>query len=104
MATKTKRRKTSIRKYITNTLRGLDGIDGEVQAVSVTSVSDATQFLRRGMAITAAGDKGAIVCWKVGDVWSCEFIRHRLTADLSKFKSIAAVSQWLKAWWPAMNL
>jgi|GEM_PF-1100940 len=106
MKTKTKKRKPlTLRKHNTRTLAGLPGVAAEeTQAVDVTSPSDASQFMRKGMAVTAAGDSGAVVVWKGDDgKWRCEFMRFLRTIDQRKFTAMAAAWQWLKEWWPQMR-
>lgn len=94
-----------LREHFTLRMVDVPGVKGgEISAVSVRSVSDCDQFLRAGMPVTAAGDKGSILVWRTDDrTWWCEFMVNRQTIDARTWKSIAAVSAWIKEWWPRME-
>ena len=86
-------------------LRGLPGTSGDVEAVSVGSRTAAITALRRGQAVTAAGDHGALNVWTNGDGhWCCEFMRRQQKVDAKKYAYMAAVDAWLRRWFPCLSV
>lgn len=102
---KKKRKPLELRLYSVVTLIDLPGVKSkETQAVKVTSPSDASQFMRKGMSVAACGNYGTIAVWKDDDgKWRCEFMRNKFTVELRKFTAMAVAWTWLKEWWPKIR-
>lgn len=85
-------------------LQGLPGTKKHVMACRASSVTGAVRLIRDGKAATASGDNGALNVWKNdAGLWCCEFHRYWSVKDSKQFKYVAAVSEWLKLWWPLMG-
>jgi len=86
-------------------LMDLPGVEGgTLRAITVSSRTNAMEMLRLGAAaITRADDTGALVVYRDDeDMFRCEFMRHRRTVNLGRYKYLAAVDEWLRQWWPEM--
>ncbi len=97
--------KTKSAKNRLVTLVELDGVARkETRGVVATSVTDAMYWLRRGRAVTSAGDRGTITAWRDdAGVIRCHFCQFRQVVDSIETRWLNAAHTWLRGSWSKMN-
>ncbi len=85
-------------------LRNLPNTAEDVNAVRVSSRTEAVEMLRMNMPITASGDRGALHVW-IDDNrnWQCHFMRHRSTVSSIETKRKTEIYTWLRQWFPEIG-
>jgi hypothetical protein len=86
-------------------LRGIAGIkSGAVRCQIVSHRTEALQILRKGLAITSAGESGSISAWICDDgTYRASFDQWGVTKDARVFRAKSHLSGWLARWWRAMG-
>jgi len=86
------------------TLTGLEGINRkETKAVFINKASE-VEKITTDIAVTSAGDKGAINIWLDNDNhFRCNAMRHLKSIDTQIYSDISKVKEWAKLWLSNIN-
>lgn len=81
-------------------LTDLEGVSQiETECIFLEKPSDIIWILRKGLAATTAGSKGAINIWKDDEgYFRCEACRHLVIVESKKYKYISMAEKWVKKW------
>jgi hypothetical protein len=86
------------------TLKDLKGRPGLTRALFVRSRTAALQAARGGMAVTAAGNHGALNIWRDGHHrLHAEFYSRLVSQNHTILPTLRDLELWLRAWWPALT-
>ena len=84
-------------------LKGLEGIEGVVDALFVTTVDEAMRSIDDNDAVTSAGATGAVNIWKSSMPYRAEFARRCVVVHSIGTSSEVVLRRFLKRHWSMLG-
>lgn len=85
-------------------LRGLAGTRKIRHCEFVRTPAEAIHHLRKHVAVTAAGDRGAINMWDDNHgFYRCESMANKQTLDSQRYATLRDVRYWASIWFRRIN-